>query len=872
MTGDHPSMKNSGAPNSSTFVAILFLFVASGFSSLIYQVVWTRLLTLVFGCTTYATATTLSVFMGGLALGSYLAGRCELRVRRPLLWYGLLEGIIGGWALLVPHLFDAAVPLYQMLWQSFHLSMLPFSLMRFALAAAILIVPTSCMGATLPLLAKFVVSSVEAAGYRIGLLYGSNTLGAVFGAAITGFIFLPDLGMHETTLIAAWINLILCATVMLAAATLERRCLAETAAAEPPAEGETTGTSAATVTVKQRQSAIAKSLSAEERFAVIAFGISGGAAMIQEVAWTRALQMVIGSTIYSFTIMLATFLLGIAVGSFGCSRFINRKANPMLLFAAIQLLIFWATIFALNQFNHLPYWNLIANRQFLNDPSMSMLVRVLLSAALLLPLTVLLGIVFPIMVKISVHQLSSVGRSIGTIYAANTIGAIVGSFIAGFALIPQVGVEKTLMLACTLNLCLSLGACWYIPKDFRPPVRFAVIVCFIVPVLCFACGLTFWARLPILSAQLQRRVLDGYGVPSNYLTWQADINQSLKMLFCKDGASTTVGVVTAGGVRSIITNGHIDGSDNRDMSTQVMLSAIPLMLRRDIKSVAIVGWGTGVTVGSVAEFPVDSIEAIELDPVVLEGSQFFNHVNHRPQTDPRVHLQINDARNYFLASDRKFDLIVSEPSNPWQSGVCQLFTREFFQLCKARLNSGGTCALWVQIVEIPPDVLASIIGSLHDVFPYCLAVRANRENLVIMGSNDPFTIDLSRLREAFANKKVPVEFAGFKVTSAESVLARIAMTPQSIDKLVNTAGRNLDDNNQLEYRVGKTYENKIFVAENSRLLDSFFGQPWDLIVEPNTQPAARAQLMQTVADECLKAELPNSAARWRAAAKMQPAN
>jgi len=856
-------MKNTGAPNSAAFIAILLLFVASGFSSLIYQVVWTRLLTLVFGCTTYATATSLSVFMGGLALGSYLAGWCELRVRRPLLWYGLLEGIIGLWAFLVPHLFDAAVPLYQELWRHFHLTMLPFSLMRFAMAAAILIVPTSCMGATLPLLAKFVTSSVEAAGFRIGLLYATNTIGAVFGAVITGFMFLPEFGMHATTLFAAAINLALCATVVIAAATLESKGFAVEGARKAEEEGAADEPSA-----KSRK-AIGPP-SAEARFVTIAFGISGGAAMIQEVGWTRALQMVIGSTIYSFTIMLATFLLGIAIGSFVCARFINRQKQPMLLFAGIQLLIFLATIFALNQFNYLPYWNLIANKRFLNDPSMSMFVRLGLSAIILLPVTILLGMLFPIIVRITVRRLEVVGRSVGTIYAANTIGAIIGSFIAGFVLIPLIGVEKTLIFACTLNLCLALGSSWFIPKDFRPPARFAAIVCFIMPLLCFACGLNLWDRLPILSAQLQRRVLDIFQPYEHYIDWQADLKQSLKLLFCKDGASTTVGVVTAGGVRSIITNGHIDGSDAGDMSTQVLLPSIPLLLRPDIKTVAIVGWGTGVSAGAAAEFPVDSIEEIELDPVVLEGAQFFNHVNHQPQANPRVHLQINDARNYFLATDRRFDLIISEPSNPWQSGVCQLFTREFFQLCKNRLNPGGTYALWLQIVEIPPDILSSIVGSLHDVFPYCLAARVNRENLVIVGSTAPFLVDLASLRKAFADKKMPVEFTGFKLDSVESILARICMTPSGIDRLAKTAGRNLDDTNKLEYRVGKTYENKIFVAENSRLLDSFFGRPWDLIVQPkNTQPAECARVMEVVAEECLRAKQPDAAAHWREAAKAE---
>lgn len=786
--------------------------------------------------------------MGGLALGSYLAGRCEPWLKRPLLSYGVLEGLIGLWALAVPQLFEAAVPLYQQIWQHFHLSMVPFSLMRFVLASAILIVPTTCMGATLPLLAKFVTSSIDIAGSRIGSLYGANTVGAVFGAALAGFVLLPKYGMRETTLIAASINLILFAGLVAAAGRLERSRKTDV----PPAS-----------------QANPAALSGYVVFAIVAFGISGGAAMIQEVGWVRALQMVIGSTTYSFTIMLATFLLGIALGALLCVRFIDKVKEPMIIFAALQLVIFWTGLFAINQFNYLPYWNLVANKQFMFNPTVSMLVRICLAASILLPLTITLGAVFPVVMKITTRHLNTVGRSVGTTYSANTVGAIFGSFLAGFVLVPLFGVEKTLLVASTLNLVLALGAISFVPVDIRPAARLAVVVSFIVPALCFFGGLNLWDRMPILTAQLQRRALAIYDLPPTYADWQADLHNSLKMLFYKDGASTTVGVTSGDGVRSIITNGHIDGGDAGDMPTQIMLAGLPLILRPDTRSVAVIGWGTGVTVGTAAEFPVNSIEVIELEPVVLEGAKFFDHVNRFPQNNPLVHLQINDGRNYFLATDRKFDLIISEPSNPWQSGVCQLFTREFFKLCHERLTAGGTYALWLQTAEIPPDIMSGIIGSLHDVFPYCLAAAVSRENLVIMASDRPFVIDLPRMQAAFQNKKVPPEVARVKLNSAEAFLARLAMTPAGIDDLARTAGRNIDDTNHLEYRVARTYENKTFVAENSKVICSHFGEPWTLLGQHRMSQFELAPLMLAVSKECLQSKLPEAAARWAAAAHPQ---
>src|SRR5262249_21810696 len=435
------------------FAFILTLFLLSGLSSLIYQVIWTRLLVLVFGSTTFATATVLAVFMGGLALGSFLAGRISDRVQRPYFWYGMLEGIIGVWAILAPIMFDWALPLYRVVWQQFHLSVLPFSLLRFVMAAVILLVPTTCMGATLPLLARFVTDNLAYVGKHVGTLYATNTLGAVCGALLAGLVLLPVIGMNATTFTAAGINLLLCAAVIASAARVEM-----VRDYKPP----------------QIESGEKERLPAQVVSAIVAFSCSGAIAMIYEVGWTRSLLMVIGSSTYSFTVMLSSFLVGIFLGSLICARFVDRAREPIAWFALLQFLVCLFGFAAMIEFNFRPWWNLTINATPPSSPAFSLAVRFALAAAILMPLTLCLGAIFPVVVKVASTRLEAVGRSVGTLYSANTLGAIVGAFLAGFVFIPLFGVEKTLIFACLANMFIGLVLFNFV-TGARPIVKIAAV-------------------------------------------------------------------------------------------------------------------------------------------------------------------------------------------------------------------------------------------------------------------------------------------------------------------------------------------------------------------------------------------------------------
>lgn len=841
------------------FVIALVLFFLSGLTSLIYQVIWTRLLVFVFGATTFATSTVLAVFMGGLALGSFLAGRYADRSKNPFLLYGILEGVIGIWALAVPFLFDAAIPIYKFIWQSFHMSILPFSLLRFGVAVIILLVPTTCMGATLPLLARFVTTSLSFVGNRIGTLYSANTLGAVVGSICAGFVLLPTLGLSTTINIAAVANIFLCVTAVLVA----RQTV-------PAGEVSTQSVTEAEPQVESSD----EETEADGRWVLslvmVAFAASGAAAMVYEVAWTRTLLMVIGSTTYAFTTMLSTFLIGIALGSFVCARTVDKIKRPVSAFATIQLLLSLAGFLSIALFNYVPYWNLIINQNLGNTPQSAMAVRFMLSGLLLLPITFCLGAVFPIVVKACARKLQGVGRSIGDLYAANTLGAIVGAFLAGFAIIPILGAERTLVFASCANLLIGLlllnGA-----SGMRREVKYAMVA---VSLLLLGLKITVpdsWDRTVLMSAQNQRRFLFTAMGPEqlkSFEDFKQFIHSNREAVFWKDGPCSTVGVLRYPGngtkktVHSLLTNGHIDASDNLDMTTQMRLGLFPMLAHGNATNVGVVGWGSGVTAGCAAQFPCKTITGIELEPAVLEASKFFEHVNYKVLNDPRVRFEINDGRNYLLATDETYDVIISEPSNPWQSGVCNLFTKEYFDACRNRLSKGGVFGLWLQIAEIAPENVRSILRSLQGTFKHTLVMQSENGNTVVLASESPIKIKYETVLHFFKDPKFVEMCKRAGINGPEELLSNVLMSTDEVQKFTAGDPPNLDDRNRLEFAVALTYENKLYTYNNNKLLETNTTTPAESIDWTGIDPERKANIMLAVGQACLREHRPILGETW----------
>jgi spermidine synthase len=832
------------------FAAVVVLFVASGFSSLIYQVVWTRMLVLVFGGTTFATSTVLAIFMGGLALGSLIAGRYADRLKRPLLWYGILEAIIGAWALFTPMMFEAATPVYRAVWQATHAGLLELSLVRFACTLAILIVPTTCMGATLPILARFVTERLESVGNRVGTLYAVNTLGAVAGAIATGFVILPGVGLHATIVIAAAINALLFVAVLAVSKMVPGEGGRNSLRSSRPYDAsEAIGDD---VVGMRRESEASEShpLPLSLKLTIGAFAISGGLSMVYEVCWTRTLLMVIGSTTYAFTIMLSAFLVGIFFGSLVCAKLIDRARQPVLWFAVLQLLIAASGLLAMRAFNFVPYWNLFLGYELHGEPNATMVTRFLLAGGILSPIAFFMGATFPAVVKACITDLERVGRSIGFLYSANTVGAIVGAFLAGFVCLPLFGAERTLIYSSVLNALLGLLLLWFaVPVGIR--TRTVVTGGGIGVLVALLFSSAVWDKNIMLNAQTLRRSVGQNKIDrsklDSYPEWKKRLDRHSKVRFWADGACSNVGVVyrPVSRVTSLITNGHIDASDSTDISVQSMLAEFPLLAKLDTKEVAIVGWGCGQTVATALKFPVTSVDAIELEPMVLEASKHFHHLTHAPENDPRVHLHFHDGRNFLLATDKRYDAIISEPSNPWQSGVCNLFTKEYFAVCKQRLKDDGVLSLWVQTAEIPPDNLRAILAAVNREFKNVVGLVPRKGDVIVLASESPIKLDFARIGK-----------------DAADVAARVIATSEGMRSL-GAGDMNTDDRNRLEFDVARTYEDKVHVRENFKLLQSLSVNLPSCVDFGEMSKRDRAEAMARIADSALdEVDNPEAAAQW----------
>ncbi len=826
------------------FLIVAALFFASGFSSLIYQVVWNRMLVLVFGATSLATSTVLAVFMGGLALGSFAAGRISGRAHRPLFWYGVLEAIIGCWALMTPAMFAAATPLYKSIWMHTHACMPLLSVLRLVCTGLILLVPTTCMGATLPLLSRYVTNSLNLIGSRVGTIYAVNTLGAVAGAAITGFVLLPTMGLHSITLFSAGINFVLFTVVLIISRSDSNAPSVRLSPTDHLDSGESGASSTRAATVQSPAATVI----------LVAFGLSGALAMIYEVCWTRSLLMVIGSSTYAFTVMLTAFLVGIFVGSLVCARWIDRYRHPLLLFALIEVALCVMTIFSMYLFNYLPFWDVYTTTLIRSNADLLLLVRFLFAGCILVPITLCLGAIFPVVVKAYTRDVSSVGTSVGSLYSANTFGAIIGAVLGGFLCLPLWGAEKTLVYGAAINLLIGAAVLWAVKAlSMRTKVASTVALILTAGIICTRSEI--WDHAGLLDAQASKRASKTIALKgASFETWTKQLRDHVVVKYWADGLCSNVGILYAPelGITSLVTNGHTDGSNGFDKSVQSMVSGFPLLLNSKPNDIAVIGWGTGQTVGTATLFPVRSIEAVELEPNVVEASKFFHDINRKPELDGRVHLSFNDGRNFLLTTDKKFDLIVSEPSNPWQTGVCNLFTVEYFNLCKQRLNSGGQLAVWMQTSEVPQKDLLGVLAALRSNFKNLLGFWTDPGNLVVVASDTPLRIDLKAVQKLLADPNIAGEFNSLGITNAESFVGRVAFSSGENDRLPPGSVSNSDDRNALEFDVGRSYESKQYRDENQHLLSSMFGTPWSLIEWVTNVPAENARTMAEIGMNCLQ--------------------
>jgi spermidine synthase len=751
--------------------------VLSGAAALVYEVVWLRMLGLVVGHAVDALTAVLAAFMAGLALGAALFGRFAGRLRKPLAACAWLEGGVAAYAVLLPFALAALPGASLPLRAAFGFSYDGWSLSQTALACALLLPPTVLMGGTLPLLSQAAGGGHAAPARVAGALYALNTCGAVLGALAAGYWLLPTAGNRATGWIAAGANL--AAAALLFAASR--------------------GAPLARADAHNRAFDAERSSGPDGPAWVVpaAMAVSGAAAMVFEVAWTRALSLVIGSSTYAFSAMLVAVLVSIAAGSaVYVWRWGGRPAGPAAL-GVIEAGVGGLAALALLGFERLPDF-LLAGLRWSAEPGWVALLQLALSAGVLLPAMLFIGASFPCALSATVVGGSRVGRQVGRLYAANTAGAVAGVILGGLVLVPGWGVHAalktaivaTLLLAAALLAVSGRGARRLVPAAASVVVAGAVVL-----------APTWDSRVMSSAPAVYAKTYLGAGEGRRL----SQIVAEETVLFYRDGRSGTVAVTRQGPHTLLRINGKIDAGTVRDMPTHLMLAHLPLLVHPSPRAVFILGLGSGVTAAAAARHPVERVDVLEIEPAVIEASRFFAGEQDGALDDPRVRVVIGDGRSFLLSAGPRYDVIISEPSNPWVQGMAGLFSAEFFALAKERLRPGGMMLQWVQSYNLVPDDLKMVVATFRTAFPATSVWEPTPGDFLLLGSVEPAPLDLGRLRARWeALPRVRADFERLGIRDWAGMLGFFALGEDDAARLGAGAGLNTDDRLPLEFSAPRS--------------------------------------------------------------------
>jgi spermidine synthase len=708
--------------NRSTRLLAAVCFFSSGAAGLIYEVLWSRHLRLVFGSTTYSVSVVLATFMAGLGLGGHLFGRIADRTRSPLRLYGLLEVGVGLYALATGPLLAVARGVYGGVASRVELGAGAATGLKLALSAIVLLPPATLMGGTLPALLRAVSDSTERGRRLVGLLYGLNTLGAVAGTLATGLVFLEALGLSTTMRVAAVANLGIGALVIARSLRLPA----------PPS----TGGERSPVLENLRVLAASR----VGRYALLGLFVSGATAMLYEIAFTRMLALVFGVSSYAFSIVLGVYLAGLALGGLayaGLQRLRAPRASDfgwvqlvlaiagallMLLLPTVPRLVFYA-----RQIPQLTFWEMLT-------------VKATVAGGLILPFALIAGLGVPLLIAVLAGQLDRLGRVVGDAYMVNTAGTLVGSLLTGFFLISSLGTEGTLRLAVAVNA--AVGALGLL---FLPSLRGR------------AAGVLVGSTACALAVAVPRWPIELYTVSdtsrhAKLAQKRIDLEQRLHglwrdRLFFEEGREATIAAFAGSHGRVLIVNAHADASDGADMSTQLFAGIVPMAVHPRPEDVLIVGFGSGVTADVVNRTPeTKRIDVLELEDAVIRAAPSFAHVNHGVERAPKVRIIVDDARPYAAATPRRYDVIVSEPSNPWRAGVASLFTTDFYRAARRVLKPGGMFAQWVQLYALDVRSLQMILRTMAASFPEVDVWWLDSGNVIVLGREQALPLDVTRVQ------------------------------------------------------------------------------------------------------------------------------
>lgn len=769
-------------------MAVAIIFLGTGASGLIYQVAWQRFFLNVFGATLYSVTAVLTAFMGGLALGSWILGKKSDSIKKPLAVYGVIEIVVGITALAVPYLLKVLDPFFHYAYTAFGSQFALYTFVKFLVSFTILLIPTTLMGSTLPLLSKFVTGELkQKAGSRIGILYSINTLGAVLGAFLGGFYLIRTLGVSKTVFLAAAINIVAGLISIILSRGFENRNFTE-------AENTTLDVQSPEASGTYQSMRLAK-------YILLAYFISGFVALGLEIVWSRALVFrfeALKNTTYAFTSMLTTFLIGITLGSMVMTPFVDRIKQPIKAFSTLQIIIGLTSIFSffslyyladgfgenwLKEFDSRPgqiRWNASVALVFMKT-----------AIVLLLP-TFCMGLAFPLAVKSYLMLKNGIGKSVGTLYSLNTVGAILGSAVTGYFLLPGLGIANTIFLLAILQIIAGL------------------IVLFNDPDTDKSRKIT-WTGLVLAAIVITLVRAPKPAVFQSVAPFEAIVHYD-------EGPLATVSVVQNSlGYRTIyVDNVGVAGTDPMLLTDQKSLAHVPMLMLDNPKKALTVGFGSGGASFSYTLYPeLEQVDCVEITRTVPNAAPYLTASNHGviystdskivnaglyggpnplPETlsnpdsndklwqdsndwfkkDPRFNIVLDDARSYLRFTDVKYDIIATDCTDLRYKSNANLYDREYFQLCRDNITENGMVVVWMPLAGLSDEAMKVALRTFHVVFPEMEVLYPNNQPthyVLLLGTKKPLTVDVDKMNARLANPLIKKDLHEIYLDSAEKILS-----------------------------------------------------------------------------------------------------
>lgn len=772
-----------------TAILVLTLFVLSGATGLVYETIWTRMLTLVFGNTVHAASTVVAAFMGGLAIGSFYFGRLADRRKDVLRIYGLLECGVAIFALCMPFILDGLNIVYGHLFRAFGEQPAPFFVARFILSFILLLPPTILMGATLPVLTRFFVRQRGRLGKQVAGLYALNTLGATAGCFLAGFFLVEKLGVTASNYATAATSLVIAACILL----LARRIGSERGGSVHSEREEPTESRSAADSVP----ATGGYSPPLRRLILVCIALVGFTSLGYEVLWMRVIIYVVTATTEAFAIVLTTFLAGIALGSLLVARWVDRWRRLLTLFGLIEIAIGFAVIASIPLLGNLYELSGMVSRlvqvDFWGLTAMKFMTTVIV---IIIP-TLLMGAAFPVATNGFIRSVGGVGRGVGSLYALNTVGAVCGSLAAGFLILPAMGAQMGLMFFALLNLIVGV-VLW----AAEPGRRIAGTVgCAAVAATGFIIGLVF------IPEHTFHRLF-------NHARSQTE------MIYCSEGVTATVtvhrfppGTNFQDNLRVICTTGEdVAGSDYMLRTTQMLQGHLPLLMMKPGPRAMQVGFGSGETVRVLLLEGASKLDVAEICPGLVRAAPLFADINKRAWEDPRVRIIFMDAKNYALLTGETYDIILNDSIHPRVSGNASLYTVDYFEDCRKHIAPGGLMSSWFPVYGMRPEELRMIIKSFQTVFPHATLWMAhnvvNRHAQLLAPVDDvPLRIDYRDFRERILAPHIQEDLAVVDLNDPDFFISSLVMDEHALREFTEGAEVNSDEHPLLEYGVPKFIAN-----------------------------------------------------------------